>query len=67
MAKVAAAVKGRVLVILSLTDHEVFPGSAIDFACLLHARGLKLDSDCGRLRNPEPTVPGRKERKLYED
>jgi homoserine O-acetyltransferase len=47
MAKAAAAVKARVLVIVDSQDHEVVPGPALAFARLLHARTLELDSDCG--------------------
>jgi homoserine O-acetyltransferase len=49
MAKAAAAVKARVLVIVALPDHEVVPAPALDFARLLNARTLELDSDCGHL------------------
>ena len=49
MAKAAAVVKARVLVIVSLQDHMVNPTPALAFARLLHARTLELDSDCGHL------------------
>jgi homoserine O-acetyltransferase/O-succinyltransferase len=49
MAKAAAAVRARVLVIVSLQDHEVVPATALAFAHLLHARTLELQSDCGHL------------------
>lgn len=49
MAKAAAAVKARVLVVVGLQDHMVNPTPAREFARLLHARTLALDSDCGHL------------------
>jgi len=47
MEKAAAAVKARVLVIVSATDHVVTPGPARDFAKLLHAELWELEDDCG--------------------
>jgi homoserine O-acetyltransferase len=38
-----------VLVIVSKYDHVVTPQPAIDFAHLLGAQLLELDSDCGHL------------------
>ncbi len=49
MAKAAAAVKARVLVIVGLQDHMVNPQPALAFARLLQAHTLELDSDCGHL------------------
>jgi homoserine O-acetyltransferase len=49
MAKAAAAVKARSLVVVGLQDHMVNPAPALAFARLLHARTLPLDSDCGHL------------------
>ena len=49
MAKAAAAVKARLLVVVGLQDHMVNPAPARAFARLLHARTLELDSDCGHL------------------
>lgn len=49
MEKAAAAVKARVFVIVAKQDHTVTPQPAIDFAGLLHAPLLELDSDCGHL------------------
>jgi len=49
MEKAAAAVKAKVLVIVARQDHVVTPQPAIDFAALLHAPILTLDSDCGHL------------------
>ncbi len=49
MAKAAAAVKARVLVIVGLQDHMVNPQPALGFARLLQAHTLELDSDCGHL------------------
>jgi homoserine O-acetyltransferase len=51
MAKAAAAVKARVLVIVALQDHMVNPLPALAFARLLQAPTLELDSDCGHLAN----------------
>ena len=49
MQRAAAAVKAKVLVIIASKDHMVTPGPARDFAALLHASILELDSDCGHL------------------
>ena len=49
MAKAAASVKARVLVIVALQDHMVNPLPALAFARLLQAPTLELDSDCGHL------------------
>jgi len=51
MAKAAASVKARVLVIVALQDHMVNPLPALAFARLLQAPTLELDSDCGHLAN----------------
>ncbi len=47
MERAAAAVKARVLVIVSATDHTVTPGPALDFARLIHAEVLELHNSCG--------------------
>ncbi len=47
MARPAAIVKARVLVIVSRFDHVVTPQPAIDFAALIHAPLIELNSDCG--------------------
>jgi homoserine O-acetyltransferase len=47
--KAAAAVRAKVLVIVSLQDHVVNPTPALDFARLLFAPTLELNSDCGHL------------------
>ncbi len=47
MERAAAAVKAKVFVIVARKDHVVTPQPALDFAALLHARVLELDSDCG--------------------
>lgn len=47
--KAAAAVKAKVFVIVARHDHVVTPQPAIDFAGLLHAPVLELESDCGHL------------------
>jgi homoserine O-acetyltransferase len=49
MERAAAAVKARVFVIVAKSDHVVTPGPALDFAPLLHAQVLVLESDCGHL------------------
>jgi len=49
MESAAAAVKARVFVIVSKSDHVVTPGPALDFARLLRAPLLVLESDCGHL------------------
>jgi homoserine O-acetyltransferase/O-succinyltransferase len=49
MEKAAAAVKAKVFVIVARQDHVVTPQPAIDFAGLLHAPLLELESDCGHL------------------
>jgi homoserine O-acetyltransferase len=36
-------------VIVAKQDHTVTPQPAVDFASLLHAPLLELDSDCGHL------------------
>lgn len=47
--KAAAAVKARVLVVAALQDHMVNPHPALNFARLIHAQTLELDSNCGHL------------------
>ncbi|HEX5412099.1 MAG TPA: alpha/beta fold hydrolase [Terriglobia bacterium] len=49
MEKAAAAVRAKVLVVPSLQDHMVNPQPALEFAKLIHARVLKLTSDCGHI------------------
>jgi homoserine O-acetyltransferase len=49
MDQAAAAVKARVLVIVAVADHTVTPGPAREFARLIHAPVLALDSDCGHM------------------
>ena len=44
-----AAVRAKVLVIVSTTDHMVTPGPALEFAQMLGAEVLELRSDCGHL------------------
>jgi homoserine O-acetyltransferase len=43
----AAAVRAKMLVIVALKDHVVNPRPALDFAKLISAPTLELDSDCG--------------------
>jgi homoserine O-acetyltransferase len=47
MSKAARAVKAKVLVIPSETDHMVTPGPALDFARLIHAQVFELHNNCG--------------------
>ncbi len=47
MERAAAAVKAKVLIIVSRYDHVVTPQPALDFAALLHAQVIELNSDCG--------------------
>ncbi len=47
MERAAATVKAKVLVVVARLDHTVTPGPASDFAHLLHADLLELESDCG--------------------
>jgi homoserine O-acetyltransferase len=49
MEAAAAAVKAKVLVIVSRTDHVVTPGPALEFARRLGAQVLELDNNCGHL------------------
>jgi homoserine O-acetyltransferase len=49
MEKAAAAVKAKVFVVVSKQDHTVTPQPARDFAALLHAPVLELESGCGHL------------------
>jgi homoserine O-acetyltransferase len=49
MAKAAAAVKARALVIVDTHDHQVMPRPALDFARMINARTLELNSGCGHL------------------
>jgi homoserine O-acetyltransferase len=51
MEKAAAAVRARVLVVVGLQDHMVNPQPALDFARLLVAPTVELNSDCGHLAN----------------
>jgi homoserine O-acetyltransferase len=45
----AKTVKAKVLVVVAKYDHVVTPGPATQFATLLGAKLLTLDSDCGHL------------------
>jgi homoserine O-acetyltransferase len=49
MERAAAAVKAKVFVVVATHDHVVTPQPARDFAALLRAPMLELDSDCGHL------------------
>jgi homoserine O-acetyltransferase len=49
MERAAAAVNAKVLVVVSLQDHTVTPQPAIDFAHLLRAELVEVDSACGHL------------------
>jgi homoserine O-acetyltransferase len=45
----AKMVKAKVLVVVAKYDHVVTPGPATEFAALLGAKFLNLESDCGHL------------------
>ena len=45
----AKKVKARVLVVVAAQDHMVNPKPALDFAPLIGAKTLVLESDCGHL------------------
>jgi len=45
----AKQVKARVLVVVAAQDHMVNPKPALDFAGMIGAKTLVLDSDCGHL------------------
>jgi len=47
--RAAKAVKAKVFVVVSRYDHVVTPGPATEFASLLGAKLLELESDCGHL------------------
>lgn len=47
--RAAKAVKAKMLVVVSKYDHVVTPGPAIEFASLLNAKLLILESECGHL------------------
>jgi homoserine O-acetyltransferase len=49
MEDAAKRVKSRVLVVSSAQDHMVNPQPALDFAKLIGAKTLVVDSDCGHL------------------
>ncbi len=55
----AKKVKAKVFVVVAAQDHMVNPQPALDFAPLIHARTLILESDCGHLS------PGCESAKLY--
>lgn len=47
--RAAKTVKAKVFVVVSKYDHVVTPGPAIEFASLVGANVLNLDSECGHL------------------
>ena len=47
MEAAAKKVKAKVLVVVAAQDHMVNPQPALDFAPLIHAQTLVLESDCG--------------------
>jgi homoserine O-acetyltransferase len=49
MERSAKAVKAKVFVVVAKFDHVVTPGPALEFASLLGAKTLNLESDCGHL------------------
>jgi len=59
MEAAAKKVKSRVLVVAAAQDHMVNPQPALDFAPLIHAQTLVLESDCGH------RSPGCESAKMY--
>ena len=59
MEAAAKRVKAKVLIVASAQDHMVNPQPALDFAPLVHAQMLVLESDCGHL------APGCESGKMY--
>lgn len=55
----AKKVKAKVLEVVSAQDHMVNPQPALDFAPLVHAQTLVLESDCGHL------APGCESAKMF--
>lgn len=49
MRDAAARVKAKVLVVAATQDHMVNPTPALEFADLLHAATIRMESDCGHL------------------
>jgi homoserine O-acetyltransferase len=49
MVNAVAVVKAKVFVIVARFDHVVTPGPALEFAPLVKAKLLELESDCGHL------------------
>jgi homoserine O-acetyltransferase/O-succinyltransferase len=47
--RTAEAIKAKIFVIVARLDYTVTPQPALDFAKLLNARTLVLESDCGHL------------------
>jgi homoserine O-acetyltransferase len=47
--RAARAVEAKLLVVVAKFDHVVTPGPATEFASLLGAKLLTLESDCGHL------------------
>jgi homoserine O-acetyltransferase/O-succinyltransferase len=59
MEAVAKKVKAKVFIVVAAQDHMVNPQPALDFAPLVHAQTLILESDCGHLS------PGCESAKMY--
>jgi len=59
MEAAAKRVKAKALVVVAAQDHMVNPQPALDFAPLIHAQALVLESDCGHL------APGCESAKVY--
>ena len=59
MESAAKKVKAKVLVVAAARDHMVNPRPALEFAVLIHATTLVLESDCGHLS------PGCESDKMY--
>lgn len=62
--RAASAVKAKVLVVVAKFDHVVTPRPATEFARLMGAELLELDSDCGHLA---PSCEDAKVRKAVAD
>ena len=57
MERAAAQVKAKVFVVVAKFDHVVTPGPALEFARLINAKVLELQSDCG---HQAPSCEGQK-------
>ena len=55
----AKKVKAKVFIVAAAQDHMVNPGPALEFAPLIHAQTLVLESECGHL------APGCESAKMF--